>query len=234
MKARRAAAPTRSAAPPLAVRDGQLTKEALMRVGLRLYKRVGYEATSLRMITEELGITVAATYYYFRSKDELLVAAFKRSLENLQMAHDSVSAELSARERLWTFVHLHTRMQRAESVTDRQPYGASQLITSVPADTAAPLIELMRNMRDRLRSIIAAGVRDKSFDKVDPTATTYAIFGMSQQINYWYQPNESLDMNKLSTMYADFALRIVGADPIRNRAQLLSLTASVTLDENIT
>ena len=205
-----------------------------MRVGLRLYKKIGYEATSLRVITEELGITVAATYYHFRSKDELLVAAFARSLEHLEAAHDSVSAELPARERLWTFVHLHTRMQRSESVTNRQPYGASQLITRVPTDTAAPLIGLMRSIRDRLRNIIQEGVSDKSFKKVDPTPTTYAIFGMTQQINYWYQPGESLDINKLSAMYADFALRIVEADPIRHRAQLLKRSRSATLDENNT
>lgn len=233
MRAKKTNSSGNPATPQLPIRDGQITKNALMRVGLSLYKKVGYEATSLRSITDELGITVAATYYHFRSKDELLVAAFKRKLEQLQTAHDSVSAELSARERLWTFVNLHTRMQRSESVPNRQPYGASQLITNVPAETAEPLIVLMKSIRNRLRCIIVAGVRDKSFEKVDPTATTYAIFGMSQQVNYWYQPGESLNMSKLSAMYADFALRIVGAEPVSHRTQLASLTASVTHDEDI-
>lgn len=234
MTRKKAGVLTPALTPPLAIRDGRITRDALMRVGLRLYKRIGYEATSLRLITDELGITVAATYYHFRSKDELLVAAFKQSLEYLQAAHDSVIPQLCARERLWTFVNLHTRMQRAESVTNRQPYGATQLVTSVPAEIAAPLIALMRGMRDRLRNIIVDGVRDRSFEKVDPTATTYAIFGMSQHINYWYRAGETLDLDRLSAMYADFALRIVGAEPIRHRARLQSLTASATLDENIT
>lgn len=224
--------PRESVAPP--PRDGRHTKGALLRVGLRQYKENGYAATSLRKITDELGITVAATYYYFRSKDELLVAAFKHELELLQAAHDNVSAELSLRERLWTFVQLHTTLQRPEHVNRSLPYGASLLVNSISPDSAKPLIEIMRTIRNRLREIIAAGVRDKSFEKVNPTATAYAIFGMSQQINHWYHPGGSLDINQLATMYADFALRIVGAEPIRNRAQLQKLTAAALIEAGAT
>lgn len=214
----------------LVSRDGRLTKDALLRVALRHYLESGYEATSLRRITQELGITVAAMYYHFGSKDELLVAAFRRNLEYLQTAHDHISAELSARERLWTFVQLHTRLQRSQNATHRQPYSASLLMSSIPAESAKPLATIMRSIRDRLRDIIAQGIRDKSFDKVQPTATAYAIFGMSHQINYWYRPDGAVDINKLSAMYADFALRIVGTEPVRNRTQLQNL-ATAALQE---
>lgn len=211
---------------PLVTRDGRLTKDALLRVALRQYQESGYEATSLRKITQELGITVAAMYYYFASKDDLLVAAFARNLEYLQTAQDSIGVGLSASERLWTFVQLHTRLQRSDGVTRRQPFSASLLLHSVPAKSGETLIAIMRTIRDRLRNIIEEGIRDKSFDKVNPTAAAYAIFGMSHQINSWYRAGGTLDLDKLAAMYADFALRLVGATPIRNRAHLQKLTCS--------
>lgn len=210
--------------PQLATRDGKLTKDALLKVALRQYQENGYEATSLRKITEELGITVAATYYYFQSKDQLLVAAFRRNLERLHAAHDNVGQSLSEAERLWTFVQLHTRLQRGEDVAHRQPYTASLLLNSLPPDAAEPLAKIMRSIRDRLRNIIAEGIRAKAFEKVNTTATAYAIFGISHQLNIWYKPGGPLDLEKLSAMYADFALRIVGAQPVRNRVQLQKLT----------
>ncbi|HEX5460409.1 MAG TPA: TetR/AcrR family transcriptional regulator [Steroidobacteraceae bacterium] len=226
----KAASYPQSTNPVLVARDGRKTRDALLRVGLHHYKQGGYEATSLRKITEELGITVAATYYHFRSKDELLVAAFKRDLEFLRTAHEKCSADLSVPEQLWTFVQLHTRLQRTDETTAHQPYGAPLLVNSIPVDAAQPLIEIIRSIRDRLRGIIAAGVRNKCFDKVNPTATSYAIFGMSHQINYWYHPGGALDLDRLSIMYADFALRIVGAEAVRNHAQLLKRTSAALLE----
>ena len=213
----------RSRHPHLMTRDGKLTRDALLKVALRQYLESGYEATSLRKITEELGITVAATYYYFSSKDELLVEAFRRNLERLRSAHDNVGQSLSDPERLWTFVQLHTRVQRSEDAGRRQRYSASLLVNSLPPAAAEPLAQIMRSVRDRLRNIIAAGIRAKAFEKVNTTATAYAIFGMSHQLNSWYRPGTALDLEKLSTMYADFALRIVGSEPIGNRVQLQKL-----------
>jgi AcrR family transcriptional regulator len=48
------------------------TRTKIQRVGLRLFTEHGYEATSLREIAEELGVTKAALYYHFKSKDEII------------------------------------------------------------------------------------------------------------------------------------------------------------------
>ena len=210
----------------LIARDGKVTKDALLNVALRHYLETGYEATSLRKITQELGITVPAVYYHFKSKDELLVAAFRRNLEFLQTAHERFSGELSSAERLWIFVHLHTRLQRADEVVGRRPFSASLLLRSLPPAFAAPLNAIMRDIRDRLRNIIAQGIKDKTFSKLDITATAYAIFGMSHQLNSWYQLGGALDMKQLATMYADLALRMVGAEPVKNRSRLQQLASS--------
>jgi AcrR family transcriptional regulator len=52
-------------------REGD-TRSKIQQVGLRLFTEHGYEATSLREIAEELGVTKAALYYHFRSKDEII------------------------------------------------------------------------------------------------------------------------------------------------------------------
>ena len=207
-------------------RGGAHTKDALLRVALEHYQRHGYEATSLRAITQELGLTVAATYYHFKSKEELLVAAYRRNLEYLQVAHDNIAATLSSPERLWTFVQLHTCLQRSDEGTGRQPYSAALLLDSIPEEYAATLRVIMCRIRDRLRGIITAGIRAKSFDKVNTTAAAYAIFGMSHSVDLWFRPGGALTMEQVATMYADFALRIVGARPVRNRADMQRLTRS--------
>jgi AcrR family transcriptional regulator len=48
------------------------TRERILTVANELFIEQGYEGTSLREIADRLGITKAALYYHFRSKDEIL------------------------------------------------------------------------------------------------------------------------------------------------------------------
>lgn len=50
------------------------TRSQILQVATELFTEQGYEATSLREIAERLGVTKAALYYHFKSKDDLLVA----------------------------------------------------------------------------------------------------------------------------------------------------------------
>lgn len=50
------------------------TRERIRETALRLFTNQGYEQTSLREIAEELGVTKAALYYHFKSKEEILAS----------------------------------------------------------------------------------------------------------------------------------------------------------------
>ena len=48
------------------------TRTRIQRIALDLFTEHGYEATSLREIAERLGVTKAALYYHFKTKDEII------------------------------------------------------------------------------------------------------------------------------------------------------------------
>lgn len=53
-------------------RTGSETKAEAQRVALELFTTKGFQATSLREIAEQLGITKAALYYHFKSKNDIV------------------------------------------------------------------------------------------------------------------------------------------------------------------
>ena len=55
------------------------TRERAVKVALELFTAQGFEKTSLREVADRLGITKAALYYHYRSK-ELLLAAVMESM----------------------------------------------------------------------------------------------------------------------------------------------------------
>ena len=71
------------------------TRERILTVANELFTEQGYEGTSLREISDRLGITKAALYYHFRSKDEILETLLEpfdtlldELLRRLEDAHD--------------------------------------------------------------------------------------------------------------------------------------------------
>lgn len=64
------------AAEPRPGRDERRTgtREQIRTLALELFAERGYDGTSLREIAERLGITKAAVYYHFKTKEEILAS----------------------------------------------------------------------------------------------------------------------------------------------------------------
>src|SRR5215475_7182897 len=54
------------------------TKDRILDAAEKLFAMNGFEATSLRQITAEAGVNLAAVNYHFQSKEALLGAVFSR------------------------------------------------------------------------------------------------------------------------------------------------------------
>lgn len=62
---------------------GRDTRERLRELALQLFAEQGYEKTSLREIAEHLGVTKAALYYYFKSKEDIVRSLVEDYVANL-------------------------------------------------------------------------------------------------------------------------------------------------------
>ncbi|MCQ4213793.1 TetR/AcrR family transcriptional regulator [Streptomyces longispororuber] len=52
------------------------TRQRIQDIALELISEQGYEKTSLREISERLGVTKAALYYHFKTKEDIVVSLF--------------------------------------------------------------------------------------------------------------------------------------------------------------
>jgi AcrR family transcriptional regulator len=61
----------------------RITRQRLLRAGMDLFSRDGYEATSIGAIAKRAGISVGSFYQYFRSKRQLLLILMNEFLQML-------------------------------------------------------------------------------------------------------------------------------------------------------
>jgi AcrR family transcriptional regulator len=78
------------------IKINQDTRERILDVAERLFMARGYEGTSMRMITGEAEVNLAAVNYHFGSKEALLREVFRRRLEWLNRERLRALDELEA------------------------------------------------------------------------------------------------------------------------------------------
>jgi AcrR family transcriptional regulator len=74
------------------------TRDAIRAVALELFSRHGYQKTSLREIAERLGITKAALYYHYQSKQALLLAIIEPLLAEWKTVADKAATLAHTKE----------------------------------------------------------------------------------------------------------------------------------------
>jgi AcrR family transcriptional regulator len=94
-------------------------KTRIISAALDLFAEHGVGGTSLQMIADAIGVTKAAVYHQFKTKDEIIIAAAEAELARLKAAVDAAGAEPDrerAREVLLTkIVDLAVERRRMES-----------------------------------------------------------------------------------------------------------------------
>ncbi|WP_335971122.1 MULTISPECIES: TetR/AcrR family transcriptional regulator [Streptomycetaceae] len=85
--------------------QAEQTRQQILDTAQRLFSELGYSATSLQMIADELGLTKAAVYYHFRAKHDILHAAMQPGMERLKALLDEAAALRGRRARTEHLVH---------------------------------------------------------------------------------------------------------------------------------
>ncbi|NUS73942.1 MAG: TetR/AcrR family transcriptional regulator [Corynebacteriales bacterium] len=60
------------------------TRARIQEVALELFAKQGYEKTSLREISERIGVTKAALYYHFKTKEDIAASVFEDGLKAME------------------------------------------------------------------------------------------------------------------------------------------------------
>jgi AcrR family transcriptional regulator len=83
-----------TAPTPRTTTDAQTPAQArIVNAALDLFAEHGVGGTSLQMIADALGVTKAAVYHQFNTKDEIVVAAAGAELARLEVLVDAAEAE---------------------------------------------------------------------------------------------------------------------------------------------
>ena len=168
----------------------------------------GFHATTTRDIAAQAGLSPAALYVYFRSKEEVLHQIAASTLDfTIEVVATEASRPGSPADRLASLVHVLTLWTTYNSqVAHVVLYQTGALSPAHRADITAR----QREVGQIVRQVIADGISSSDFDIGDPGAAAIAVLSLCLDVARWYRPGHHLTPQQLGDFNAVAALRIAG------------------------
>lgn len=171
-------------APKLEARGGESRREALLDAAAEMFAAKGYDGTSIRDIAGAVGMLPGSLYYHFKSKEELLIAVYRKGVARFEAAIDEALASTGADP--WQAIeaacaaHLSILLDGGDDARIVNP----EFVRSFPADML-PTLNAERDRYERhFEKLIAAlplgAETDRWLFKV-------ALFGSLNWSQTWYR-----------------------------------------------
>ncbi|QTJ65106.1 TetR/AcrR family transcriptional regulator [Rhodococcus sp. ZPP] len=191
------------------IHDLSSSEERLLAAATMLFSDKGFEATTTRDISAVAGLSPAAMYVHFPSKEELLFRLVSRAHERaLTQALDAVAPFTDPVDRVRALVRdfsmLHATNFRKARIAQYESRHLSAEHREVVAQTRLQIrVAAMREVR--------RGIDEGVFLIPDPRVAVLAIMSLAIDICRWYDPDGEFAPEELGDINADLVLRILRA-----------------------
>ncbi|GGN90320.1 TetR family transcriptional regulator [Streptomyces albiflavescens] len=189
----------------------EVTPDAARRLlvaAVEAFAERGYHATTTRDIAGRAGMSPAALYIHYKTKEELLHRISRIGHEKaLDILRTAAQGEGTASERLADAVSSFVRWHAGGRTTARV---VQYELDSLGPDARAEIIALRRQVDAEVRGIIEEGVAAGDFDVPDIPGTTLAILSLCIDVARWFNVNGPRTPDEVGALYADLVLRMVG------------------------
>lgn len=179
---------------------------------LRLFAEHGYAGTSIRDIAAAAGVTSATLYAHYASKEHILahVVEIAHEEHHRRLRQALLSSENDPASQLTALVRAHVLMH-----TDHPMLAvvANAELHALSPELGATSLRLRDESIQLLEDVIERGIELGKFDPVHAWMATAAIGGMGIRVAHWYTAEFEATADQVADTYAEFARRIVGAEP---------------------
>ncbi|WP_219414936.1 TetR/AcrR family transcriptional regulator [Pseudonocardia nigra] len=186
------------------------TRERLLDAALECFANKGFHATTTRDISNGAGLSPAALYVHFKSKEDLLyqlsIVGHSRILDRIRRA--GATGSTPPREKLVDVVRAFVLWQlqtHTRSRVNNHEYGA--LSPAHRREVSA----LRRSVEEEMRRLVDAGIASGHFVTNRPDMTAVAILSLGIDTTRWYREDGKWSADEIADHYCDLALGMLGA-----------------------
>ena len=170
-------------------------QQSVLKIAVDVFNERGYEATSMGVLADTLGITKSAIYHHVPSKGDLLRLALDRALDRLEgILQESGASEGLAADRLE-----YVLRRTVDVMVEELPYVTLLLRLRGNTDVERDAMTRRRTFNARATKLVKAASAEGSVrSDIDPAIASRLLFGTVNSIVDWYRPGGGITAQKLA------------------------------------
>ncbi|MFC5820824.1 TetR/AcrR family transcriptional regulator [Nonomuraea harbinensis] len=185
---------------------GENTRARLIDAALESFSTRSFHGTGTRDIAEAAGMSQAAMYVHYPTKEDLLYQiSYDGHLEIEGVVLDAVARGSSPKEQLaevmYDFTVWHARSHTRARVINYELGGLTP-------EHREEIATFRRRLEATMRRILVAGVEEGGFLVPDPSMTALALLSLGIDVSRWYRDNGRWTPEDIGERYRYLALRI--------------------------
>jgi AcrR family transcriptional regulator len=166
----------------------------IVQAATTLFDRQGYRGTRLDDISDALGVTRAALYYYFENKERILELVCSRAMDSGEAALEAASLIADPIARLEDFIgRFGTVMTSSESKVFLREN--SELATGFRGILLDRMRKVNRWVEQALQEAVDKGELRPDTDII---LTTYSLLGAINWLSVWFRPGREQTASDLA------------------------------------
>lgn len=127
-------------------KKAEATRSRILEVALDLFRREGFEQTTMRAIAAEAAVSLGSAYYYFEAKEDLVMAFYDQAMEAMvPRMEDALAGARSFEERIAAVMAVKFEYFKP----NRAFLGALFRHAADPQNRLSPFSEATRQIRER-------------------------------------------------------------------------------------
>lgn len=158
------------------------TRERLLQAALDLVWEESFGAASVDAICQKAGVRKGSFYHFFKSKEDLVVAALEDNFANARVDYDRIfSPSIAPVERLKGFFDLMIRKQQMKREKAGRVVGCPYMSAAVSCSSAEQLVrervqQLFATWKKYFESALRDGIADGSIPSQDIPRSVELVF----------------------------------------------------------
>jgi AcrR family transcriptional regulator len=173
----------------------------------RLFFELGYEATTVGLLSKELGVTKPFIYSYFDNKQDILEAVYHQSAERILMNVELVESQQGSPDKaLAEFIRMFVNENILHQVTAGVFLQEEKHLSPEALKTVQ---KIERSVNKRLKELIQHGIDQGVFMIEDAGIAALAIIGMVRWVHRWYRRDGRLKPEMVAQQLSELGLNMV-------------------------
>lgn len=179
-------------------------RRKILEASRRLFARYGYGGASISMIAAETGLTKAALYHYFQSKEAIYRASSRTGMDELlsEVQAGISLAQGDAESRLRDFMHASIR--HYEKNQDSWMSGSALFWGAASDEAREQILEVRDAYEDLLKQLIREGMSAGQFrDDLEVSLSSKFLLSIVNQLPKWYRSDGKYSATQIIDIYMD-------------------------------